>query len=869
MKRKLWGLKTLGLALFIGVIGVVGVFGASEARADTPPAGDYIDGTLNVAPYFYSIYAGLTGGSALSASATSINQGYRYGDWRIWEHKMKLVDASGKVYKVDESGNAYNLKPSVYTLTIYAGRYPDYPNQTISETVTFKTSLTVAKKDYKNKFTDLGKVTKERKSSIRWMYQYGITTGVDGKNVYNPSGVVNRGAMAQFLHKLSASVKTSKTEVNPTDISNLTQPGRQADIKWLASEGITVLDNGKFNPQNPVNRGAMAEFMYKTAGSPAYTPSKADLAKVKDIKKVKNNPARQKAIAWLAKNNITVLDKNGNFNPQNNVNRGSMAQFMQKLYKNVMIKPNKTQSKATLIVPNNCKNNQCTLLNKTYPVGTDTLKPEGKEPVLLLGLDGVQRSKVSSLVFDNHKPTTCKSPYSGSPIDVGASKKKQVMACVSADKTKVLIGEDAGVRVNANSQYLFYNLQQAPTLTGFADKTRNWDKALNLTGVFQDYGKNSTKGTISIPEFPSLLGAPEESGGGIRDSTNWWYYPERMRIPEHNFSHMFDGFGQNAKNATSITLPEFPRFFSVSGTKVQVINFGTVATDTSYMFANFAKGATRVTKVTIPEFPITNDASNSFAYRTATMSHMFDGFGEGATSATEISPINIPASWTESGSANLSYMFANFAKDATSVKNVTLPEFKTKSSWGTSNMSHMFENFGKGATSATSVTLPKVYEVGTSDASYMFAGFGEGATNATRISVESVPTGASPYMFANFAYNATNATQIAIPVMRFSVKGVASAESMFSGFAGGTAKMTNDIVWSDPSLQSGGVFTAPAENMSNIFTNVNWNNRKLLLGYHSANPPKTSGVVALHDWLKVNVFGNSDNNLGYTVTTTY
>jgi uncharacterized repeat protein (TIGR02543 family) len=63
----------------------------------------------------------------------------------------------------------------------------------------------------------------------------------------------------------------------------------------------------------------------------------ADKAKVKDLDKVKNNPDRQSAIAWLVKNNISVLQKGNTYKPGNTVNRGAMAEFMQKLYQKVMI----------------------------------------------------------------------------------------------------------------------------------------------------------------------------------------------------------------------------------------------------------------------------------------------------------------------------------------------------------------------------------------------------------------------------------------------------------------------------------------------------------------------------------------------------
>jgi hypothetical protein len=76
----------------------------------------------------------------------------------------------------------------------------------------------------------------------------------------------------------------------------------------------------------------MAEFLYKVAGSPTFNPNTADYAKIKDLSKVGDNAGRKKAIAWLVANNITVLDK-GKFNPQNPVNRGSMAELLMKTYR--------------------------------------------------------------------------------------------------------------------------------------------------------------------------------------------------------------------------------------------------------------------------------------------------------------------------------------------------------------------------------------------------------------------------------------------------------------------------------------------------------------------------------------------------------
>ncbi|MDR1034193.1 MAG: InlB B-repeat-containing protein, partial [Bifidobacteriaceae bacterium] len=91
----------------------------------------------------------------------------------------------------------------------------------------------------------------------------------------------------------------------------------------------------------------------------------ADKAKVKDLDKVKNNPDRQSAIAWLVKNNISVLQKGDVYNPSGTVNRGAMAEFMQKLYQKVMIPDVGTiAADKTVTNPNTGTANK--VLNKGY-----------------------------------------------------------------------------------------------------------------------------------------------------------------------------------------------------------------------------------------------------------------------------------------------------------------------------------------------------------------------------------------------------------------------------------------------------------------------------------------------------------------------
>jgi hypothetical protein len=155
--------------------------------------------------------------------------------------------------------------------------------------------------------------------------------------------------MAQFLYKLAGQTKTINSVPKIADIAKGINKDRQSAIKWLASKKITIPDTkNKYNPGNTVNRGAMAEFMYKLAGHPGTVDFGSDTNDHVDPKIVaaqekilkgdkklvafkKSNPNRYYDILWLAKMNITVPD-NGKYNPGNAVNRGAMAQFMHKLY---------------------------------------------------------------------------------------------------------------------------------------------------------------------------------------------------------------------------------------------------------------------------------------------------------------------------------------------------------------------------------------------------------------------------------------------------------------------------------------------------------------------------------------------------------
>ncbi|WP_371212478.1 S-layer homology domain-containing protein, partial [Kocuria sp. SM24M-10] len=114
---------------------------------------------------------------------------------------------------------------------------------------------------------------------MAWLSSRGISTGWDngnGTRSYKPLAPINRDAMAAFLYRMAGSPAYTPPAKSPfTDVS--TKQDFYKEMSWLSSQGIsTGWDNGNgtrsYKPLAPINRDAMAAFLYRMAGSPAYTP---------------------------------------------------------------------------------------------------------------------------------------------------------------------------------------------------------------------------------------------------------------------------------------------------------------------------------------------------------------------------------------------------------------------------------------------------------------------------------------------------------------------------------------------------------------------------------------------------------------------
>lgn len=159
-------------------------------------------------------------------------------------------------------------------------------------------------------------------NEINWLATRGITTGwSDG--TFRPNESVERGAMAAFFYRLAGSpAYTAPSESRFKDVP--TDHPFYKEISWLAEQNITTgWSDGTFRPSEPVNRDAMAAFFYRMAGSPAYTaPNESP------FNDVPTNRQFYKEISWLAEQNITNGWEDGTFRPKTPIERGAMAAFL-------------------------------------------------------------------------------------------------------------------------------------------------------------------------------------------------------------------------------------------------------------------------------------------------------------------------------------------------------------------------------------------------------------------------------------------------------------------------------------------------------------------------------------------------------------
>ena len=157
-------------------------------------------------------------------------------------------------------------------------------------------------------------------NEVSWMANNLITTGyADG--TFKPGVTLDRGMMAAFLYRFAGSPAVPAAAQRFPDVPPTHDFYKE--IQWLASQNITQgFADGGYHPYEQVNRDQMAAFMYRMNGRPAVR------ATAPVFPDVPAGSGFYNEVRWLADMGITFGFADGTFKPGASINRDQVAAFI-------------------------------------------------------------------------------------------------------------------------------------------------------------------------------------------------------------------------------------------------------------------------------------------------------------------------------------------------------------------------------------------------------------------------------------------------------------------------------------------------------------------------------------------------------------
>jgi glucose/arabinose dehydrogenase len=157
---------------------------------------------------------------------------------------------------------------------------------------------------------------------ITWLAEQGIATGfADGG--FHPTAPISRAAMAAFLYRVAGEPAFDPpTTATFTDVS--TRHRFATEVEWLASEGITTgYDDGTFRPTAATSRQAMAAYLHRASGAPSSEPPATPT-----FPDVPSTGEAFLEVEWLVAEQVATGFADGGFHPLEPVSRQAMAAFV-------------------------------------------------------------------------------------------------------------------------------------------------------------------------------------------------------------------------------------------------------------------------------------------------------------------------------------------------------------------------------------------------------------------------------------------------------------------------------------------------------------------------------------------------------------
>lgn len=254
-----------------------------------------------------------------------------------WHHIAMDVTADGsataaQVWFDDQSvytGNTLNTPGTSLSSILLGSEHPRQEADIYIDDLVIKNGAASAPS---YTFTDVGTNNMYYKE-ITWAADQGITTGwlmPDKTRQFRPLESISREAMAAFLYRYTGSPAYTPP-ATPTFTDVPTTDPYYKEVSWLADQNITTGYNDgpngapTFHPLDPVNRDAMAAFIYRINGSPSVTGTS-------NFTDVPTSYPFYKEITWLAQNQITTgwpqPDGTTQFQPVTPVARDATAAFL-------------------------------------------------------------------------------------------------------------------------------------------------------------------------------------------------------------------------------------------------------------------------------------------------------------------------------------------------------------------------------------------------------------------------------------------------------------------------------------------------------------------------------------------------------------
>ncbi len=161
-------------------------------------------------------------------------------------------------------------------------------------------------------------------TEIAWMKHVGYSNGwSDG--TYRPYDPIKRDAVIAFLYRAAGSPAYTPPARSPFKDVNRKDTVFYKEITWAHSVGLAQgWPDGTFRPYEPIKRDAMAAFLHRAAGAPAYTgPTRSPF---KDV--TRGSEVFYDEINWMASNGYANGWSDGTFRPYEPIKRDAVAAFV-------------------------------------------------------------------------------------------------------------------------------------------------------------------------------------------------------------------------------------------------------------------------------------------------------------------------------------------------------------------------------------------------------------------------------------------------------------------------------------------------------------------------------------------------------------